>query len=144
MSHGLRYLLGARTNMAWESLGVRERFIRGTDSLYWEATHFKERYGMNTISCPSGSSWDAYYWAKNMVLGILHLQNQFLGRFSEDEGPSTSELLLFLRGVDFEGRLLDSPRERTVKDLEQVLALLVEWVAAGLPEEGQPSRSWIG
>ena len=130
--------------MAWESLGVRERFIRGTDSLYWEATHFKERYGMNTISCPSGSSWDAYYWAKNMVLGILHLQNQFLGRLSEDEGPSTSELLLFLRGVDFEGRLLDSPRERTVKDLEQVLALLVEWVAAGLPEEGQPSRSWIG
>jgi len=144
MAHGFRCLFGVGTNMAWESLSVRVKFLRGTDSLYWEATHFKERYGMNTITCPSGSSWDAYYWAKNMVLGILHLQNRFMGRFPEHEEPSASELLLFLRGLSFEVPVLDSPGECTMINLNQLKALLMEWVEQGLHEESKPSRSWIG
>ena len=144
MAHGFRYLLGGGTNVEWASLNVRARFLRGADNLYWEANHFKNRYGMNTISCPSESSWTAYYWAKNMVLGILHLQNQVLAHFPEDEEPTASELLLFLRGVRFEERLLESPVECTLVHLDQVLSLLAEWVERGLPEEGQPSRDWIG
>ena len=144
MAHGFRCLFGVGTNMAWESLTVREKFLRGTDSLYWEANHFKERYGMNTISCPSESSWDAYYWAKNMVLGILHLQNQFMGRFPEHEEPSASVLLLFLRGLSFEKRVLESPGECTMINLKQLKSLLMEWVEQGLPEESKPSRNWIG
>ena len=65
MAHGFRDLLGGGTKVDWATLGVRTRFLRGADNLYWEANHFKERYGMNTISCPSDSSWAAYYWAKN-------------------------------------------------------------------------------
>ncbi len=144
MAHSFRSLIGVGTNMAWASLSVGEKFLQGTDSLYWEANDFKERYGMNTISCPSESSWDAYYWAKNMVLGILHLQNQFYSRFSEEEDPSLPELLLFMRGLSFEERLLESPGECTMISLGQLKALLEEWVEDGMPEEGKPSRHWIG
>ncbi len=54
------------------------------------------------------------------------------------------ELLLFLRGMCFEERLMECPVDGTMVHLDQVLALLVEWAAQGLPEEGQPTRDWIG
>ena len=144
MGHGFHNLFPAETDEVWGSLTVRGRFVRGTDTLYHEANHFKERYGMNTINCPSASSWDAYYWAKNMVIGMLHLQNRFNSQFPRKDQPSAAELVLFLRGLVFERRLLESPDRRVLRDLEKLKQLLLEWVVAGLPEEHRPTRSWIG